>query len=116
MCSFICIIYLYGYIYMCKYLYIYIGNPSKIIDELRQRFRLDLNNKEAAEFVHTLIENATGMYIRTYVRVYIHTYIHTSKVVYTYIHILSIYPNKYGKEYICIYNLVHAFIFINIYR
>jgi hypothetical protein len=46
------------------YLYNYIGNPAKIIDELRQRFRLDLNNKDAAEFVHTLIENATGTYVK----------------------------------------------------
>jgi phosphatidylinositol kinase/protein kinase (PI-3 family) len=36
------------------------GNPQKTIIDFRKRFRLDLGDSAAAEFVHTLIEGAAG--------------------------------------------------------
>ena len=43
-----------------EHLPIFIGKSQKIVNDLRARFRLDLDTREVKEFVHTLIESATG--------------------------------------------------------
>ena len=41
------------------------GNPKRVVVELRRRFRLDLHDRDAAEFVHTLIETSAGNWTTT---------------------------------------------------
>ena len=41
------------------------GNPKRVVAELRRRFRLDLHDRDAAEFVHTLIETSAGNWTTT---------------------------------------------------
>jgi phosphatidylinositol 4-kinase len=48
-----------------EHLPFFAGNPKRVIGELRKRFRLDLNDRDAAEFVHTLIETSAGNWTTT---------------------------------------------------
>jgi phosphatidylinositol 4-kinase len=41
------------------------GNPRRVVAELRRRFRLDLSDRDAMEFVHTLIETSAGNWTTT---------------------------------------------------
>ena len=41
------------------------GRLQSTINEFKKRFRMDLNDRLAAEFVHTLIENSTGNWTTT---------------------------------------------------